>query len=372
MGYLVAKDLKKRQSVVDNNVVESTSYYNSSHVLVTTLDVLTSIDYHGFHGWDMADYWKRVKSGQLMPHTPFSTHAVTGASSGMKTVNGSYTTGNYSIFDHWVLDASDCVTYAANYAGYPGLVQEAASRIYSQGFDALTFLAEITDVRRQFLGAVKTLKSIPIPRDWKKISTTGEWLSARYGWRTLMYDVDDVSKTVAEYNLKRAISSERAGRTYTFKVIKDIPPTDYTHYTIDHVVVDNVTVGQRGMVSAEISVPKVLINPIATAWELIPFSFVADWFVSVGSAIEAASFAALAQQYTASCGYRVDVFRSYNTKFTPKASYISGTHVQSAHATATQRVRNPCSVPFTPQVRTKLNGFKVVDLVALALQRFRR
>jgi hypothetical protein len=378
--YIKEKHLKKREGRYDSDHVEHWKYYNSSGSLSSEGDDVDSREHNRFTGWDIPHFHARMKKGELMAHTPFRSYTCTAASFGSRNVNNSHTVGNYTIYPDWISTEDDLTPHAP--PDSQKWIQEAAGAIYSTGWDALTFMAELTSVKTSFQGAVRTFgKLLRKPKGWTKLSLVNgkgdkipllnEWLAGRYGWRTMMFDIMDITNMCQTWNDKHELLSERRGTKYSDRSTSS-RHVDFTHYSLDIQTQDVVTVGVRGSVNARIDMPKILINPAATAWELLPLSFVVDWFWTVGRSIEAASFAVLETQYAASSGYSISMNRQMATEFTPKATYINGTHSQTGYTLNQLVVRQPSSVPFTPHLACKLNSFKVLDLVALVMQRIRR
>jgi len=282
--------------------------------------------------------------------------------------------GVFNYFTHWV------VTSAEVEALLPPLeqrfVQEAAAAIYANGHDTLTFLAELASVRDLFMSAGKKILGLgPPKRRYLKVSrkikaTVNDWLVYRYGWRTLVYDLQSLYKAIQNLNCERTRYSEKKGNTTSSTVITEWSTYQTPSYA-DHVKTDTITTGVRGAVVADITIPQFQFNPIQTGWELIPYSFVVDWFVSVGKALAAASFLVLQQNYSASVGHFAEVERQYTMqhrdKTTSPAAYGSWTQEGSCKAKIERRV--PCSVPLSPQFRVNLNPGKIMDLLALVVQR---
>jgi hypothetical protein len=139
------------------------------------------------------------------------------------------------------------------------------------------------------------------------------------------------------------------------------------------VIVDTVTESIRGSVIADIEVPAFQFNPVQTAWELVPFSFVVDWFFTVGDSLSALSFAATQKAYSAAAGFSVNVVREYSTYISDEYyGYVSGPgNYQTGHCEATYEHRRPCILPYQPRLTVKLNNLKIIDLLTLVLQRLK-
>jgi hypothetical protein len=181
------------------------------------------------------------------------------------------------------------------------------------------------------------------------------WLEARYGWRTLIYDLEDLNDAIRNFDDKRKRWSERAGTSYqTVTTSSTNISGAYFNIIRNNTLYWDVSV--RGSVVADIQLQRFRANPIQTAWELIPYSFVLDWFIGVGDALSAIHFLASQERYQASGGYHVachyistSSLNSVNTGYTATVS----TAQSDSYVEWTRRYPMPVS-PF-PFTRVKLN-----------------
>lgn len=129
------------------------------------------------------------------------------------------------------------------------------------------------------------------------------------------------------------------------------------------VVTDEISL--RGSVTADINPPRFQLNPVITGWELIRFSFIIDWFVQVGTWLEAMSFLVFSTNYTASYGYKVT--REVNCTMTDVVfnATSSGSHEGYALSTGELTWRIPSTVSHLPTIRVNVNTPKMIDLWAL-------
>jgi hypothetical protein len=263
------------------------------------------------------------------------------------------------INSNWTLDNEQELIDKLDPYDYDQMVQAAAANIYSRGHDTLTFLAELHKVRDMVRGFLPRLISCLTRGRIDQI-----WLEGRYGWRTLIYDIQDIHDALQNFDEKRKRYSERVGRTYrsTDVVQYQTNWTSSTHYFTQ---TTNWEIGVRGAVTADISPPRWSFNPITTAWELLTLSFVVDWIINVGQALEAMSFIALSSDYEAAGGYFVKAERTLVLDNTDWNDTFSGTAGQSSFCTRTFTLRRPTSVPSTPSISVNLDLFKIADLVAI-------
>jgi len=188
----------------------------------------------------------------------------------------------------------------------------------STSYDALTDLAEIRDIPGTVTQITKDLTEILStlkgrhtrdvlrrarsirPKDLLKHPNKmlrrfgGEWMNYRYGIMPLVYSYRDIMKLMSQgkgtwTRKHRIVSPQATGQT--------LPSSGSTYRVADV----NGKVVVRGEVfqwftSSEISrLSSVGMNPLVTAWELIPYSFVFDWFVDIGGYIAAATSSNWAQ-----------------------------------------------------------------------------
>lgn len=328
-------------------------------------------------GWDTPGYHRRVKAGELIPMTPFHQTSYVGSVEASMdltyqagaTTNRYWTTGNGYVFDPaWQITSEELHEYVTP-DDAKAYVQEAAAMIYSEGYDALTALAELADVKRMFMKLGRTLTS---KRGLKKaLDTPSTWLEARYGWRPLIYDIRELNEAIKNFDERRSRYSKRKGGD-TSSTVETESETVWGYVTHVLTISDEITIGLRGSVVADITVPKVQINPLITGWELVPFSFVIDWFLQVGKSIAAMSFLLMQSNYTAAQGINVTINRTTSLELTEtRTGYQSGQCTQSSNFVATASKRVPTSVPLFPRIKLNLNAFKIADLVALIIQRIR-
>lgn len=177
---------------------------------------------------------------------------------------------------------------------------EAIARLRQQGMDYLTSAAEFHKTVAMFLNLRRNLMSSieKVARElrrrqrgrgssrttfktlWDEFSSI--WLEGRFGWRILYYDLvaitdylnhmeDDTSFIVGRSLVQESTEVKGGGKLGSYHTYESV--TTYT---------DSVRVGYPGMIDH-----KVLGNPslLNTAWELIPFSLVLDWFFDIQSVI---------------------------------------------------------------------------------------
>lgn len=334
-------------------------------------------------GVDTPNFYKRKARGDLLPHTAFMQYfAETERNSYSNTWTfknaGVYDTydvvegsGSNTIQDQYEVNEFDSSTGLALLAGIDAgsYLQDAAKAINGKGFDSLTFLAELAKVRRMFKNVIyRVLKLVRNPRDIDHIASL--WLEGRYGWRTLRYDLIDLSEALTEFDTKRSRYTETRGTTFTKHYPTAVEASTSAGIYTTYGQLD-LEIGIRGCITADINPARFRANVITTGWELIPFSFVIDWLVSIGSMLESVVFLTSVVNYSASTGTQVQARRVETVGNLVKAA-STGTWSFSREEveTGTWTYRNPMSVSINPTVKVKLDEWKVLDLLALIRQTF--
>lgn len=149
---------------------------------------------------------------------------------------------------------------------------------------------------KKHLGLSKTLKK---PGAHKFEDIPGLWLEYSFGWVPLYSDIYTIlNKTFEPPSLKvkavhksdRTIDIHRRSNTYDQVGIKTYKTRVTCTADVQVDVPALAAISQYG-----------LNNPAAVAWELVPYSFVVDWFLPVGDYIE---------QMGATAGLKVSNFSS--------------------------------------------------------------
>lgn len=115
---------------------------------------------------------------------------------------------------------------------------------------------------------------------------SSHWLELQYGWLPLVKDVEGAAQAVAHHLSVPARQTYRmSGRKEAVgaRTITGYKSLIKTSSRMVHIHRKKVIVTEHPSVLAQLG----LLNPELVAWELVPFSFVADWFLPIGSYLEA-------------------------------------------------------------------------------------
>jgi hypothetical protein len=358
-------------------------YYNTSptcsetgsSTTPSTEQLCRSWKYSSAAGWNTPGWRKMKNDGIILPMTPwtrFTLDANVNLGTRVWCDSANYRHkwedwyhSKYPSIEGWtssylmgLIDPYDLEYY----------VQKAAASIYTSGWDAATFIAEIAQLRKMLSGVGKKINDLASGRSPGELYNL--WLEGRYGWRTLMYDIKDLHEVLSRVNERRtryrqAVGASDGGLYTTY--------TDATssNLTVRYSTSVSWATNMRGTVVADIDVPDYQFNPVTTAWEVTKLSFVVDWLINVGQALEAASFLLKAKAYQACGGVRVDFNMSGNAVLLSQGVNTYGSVNQSWSGTAAFIERIPMSVSSLPRLKLRLDAYKVIDLLALVAQRLR-
>jgi hypothetical protein len=344
--------------------------------VIGSFDHISSHSHNNMSGFDIKNFHQLKRKGVLLPHTPFRKYQATGEATGdfdvlidLTTRVGHYYASNGFAPCHDWLPTTSTTRSGLEGINLNALVQAAAAKIYSNGHDTLTFLAEIHHVRRMFKDALLRLIKLDFPRNWKSLSN--DWLAARYGWRILLYDMQEISEVMKSLDFERKRYSEKVGLSHSTSWSEE-SVFSHSHFDMRYTTLHSVSVSARGSVVADIEPAKWRFNLPATAWELVTLSFVVDWFINVGQAINAMSFLAFSSDYSASQGFYLVHERSLSSQMEnlqKTGKFVSGDVWQTGYSISEFESRVPTSVSSIPQFNVRLSDLKILDLLALLYQR---
>lgn len=122
-----------------------------------------------------------------------------------------------------------------------------------------------------------------------------KYLEYVYGWKPLMQDIHDTMKFLSDTSVKPLLLHG----TGTSKRTDQLSPRsvyDISHSTLNTVEERNVRSKVSCSIWAQVDPEQAglrtlnqlgLLNPAALAWELVPWSFVVDWVLPIGSVLNA-------------------------------------------------------------------------------------
>lgn len=326
-------------------------------------------------GFDIDNYHARKDRGELLPMTPFykSEHEYEAQVGKLRFTYAPSPPEPYALYQetdilHPGRIIPESVVQQVDLPDLSYFVQSAAAKISSAGVDMLTMLAELGRTTDMFVDVVNKIGKV---RKRKLPGNPADlWLEGRYGWRPLAHDISDLSDALHKFDKTRTRYSERVGERFSQEIDNSFTSVIPDWLELHYHIFDTVEVSVRGSVVADISPARFKFDLLQTAWETVPYSFVADWLVNVGQALSALNFVLHAKDYTAAYGVKIDVSRSCSTSLT---NLVNGNYSLTSPCTATSSMkykgRTPCTVSTIPQIKLRMNTAKGLDLVALVKQR---
>jgi hypothetical protein len=171
-------------------------------------------------------------------------------------------------------------------------------------------------------------------------TVASNWLEIQYGWRPLLED------TVACMEQLSHILNTPAQTSYKVTVRREsrtVRVSQVGYNANQTATAQSVRIHRRSLIARITESPSVvqmsgLLDPELVAWELLPFSFVADWFIPIGSWMEARALAGrLKGTFVTS-----DIQTGFN--FTPRSKYFRDNNLRA----------NYRGVDFTRSISTAL------------------
>lgn len=162
------------------------------------------------------------------------------------------------------------------------------------------FLAYRAVKRGNFSQAVRTLRAANLDRGRHmpkpanapvKRDAAGNWLALQYGWKPLLQDIHG-GMVFVDHQLRNPTVK-------TYRVRRYAGGSKSRKHNLPHTIVDTWCPGS--LVSSQDIVARIkeknvarlsgLMDPASVAWELLPYSFVVDWFIPIGNYLSARGLA---------------------------------------------------------------------------------
>jgi len=327
------------------------------------------------------------KCGAFLPINPCLISTVTvrrvAGSGGFHLYNPDGSVSRYSSGSLWVT-LPELVTLPEPDPGLSAaVVTEAAAKASQVTWDVLTFLAEIKESHELVAKTLGNLYEYAFraARRARRNARPGKsrlklfadyWLEYRYGWMPLVYDVNDAANALLHERRKGDLIKGKGYRNApdTVTATHSVNTGTETWYYTDTI---EYSYQYRSTCYAEVINPVLAtygFNPVATAWEVVPFSFVVDWFVDVGGWIRSLMPEVAGVSYlgvgasnklittrTQTCNIVWDVLANTDGS-------ITGMKTETK---AEVYRRTPTGIPPVPHVNVRLNHVRLTDLAALVL-----
>lgn len=227
---------------------------------------------------------------------------------------------------------------------------DALAAAKTQGMDVLTFYAEFAKTLEMVTGlagrvlerahALSKLKKLHTIRDRKQFISafSDSWLEYRYGWRILAYDIEDIQEVIRKLNegiylrfrAKRGNLKQNSVRDLkgqqsqlSFETPNGTFGGSGNSFMNNYVVTEtHAARGHAGVLIESLMRATVTVDPLLTAYEMVPYSFVVDWFLNLNKWVAAVSpflDERIVQAYS-----RVDYVKTLYAEVAPVPTFAAG------------------------------------------------
>lgn len=200
------------------------------------------------------------------------------------------------------------------------------------------------------------------------------WMAWRYGWQILGMDIEAIGKVIRQPILPLVIEGRAGASLSGSETINDTRVIYQTiSFTPSYTVTHDVSIRANVVGKLRFTTVNALVDIPTTVWELVPYSFVADWFVNIGdilgawkvrSSLEKVYFSLGRKTSLGITGIPADISDGSNVKWTGTSGFTSSTE------SYTLRERIPVSAPsFTPAFTVSLTSKRILDAAAMLSKR---
>lgn len=203
------------------------------------------------------------------------------------------------------------------------------------------------------------------------------WLELQYGWMPLLSDVYSAVEHAKDAPKNLVV---RAGTQVQNRSKKDQASVfDFAGMTIDKTTILTTVTSHRMVLEYRVDKPYLerlssvsLTNPLTLAWELLPFSFVIDWFLPIGNWLNGldATLGLVFVKSVETVEYRTDQMEIYS----PSKRSLNSSGQGIRHMTVRRKVRTPGSrfpSPQYPALKNPLSVQHASNALALMTGAFR-
>lgn len=227
-----------------------------------------------------------------------------------------------------------------------------------------------------FATAARQLGATPKASRLKPSDVSGRWLELQYGWLPALSDTYEAAKAYERITKGERTNHYRASASS--KTTYETAGSPF--YTAPLGVKQKVSIHAELYESLSAARSLGLLDPLSVAWEIIPYSFVVDWFIPIGTYLSTLAIAphltgrfmmTKSWVYNGSLGYKY---------LQPLPAFFGGFMASEIKYLGTDTVRgvySERSIPtgLKPQRpsfdRSGLHGTRIWNAIALAQQRFR-
>jgi len=193
----------------------------------------------------------------------------------------------------------------------------------------------------------------------------GRWLELQYGWLPLLGDVYEASKAFEVLTQKPRSQRFRGQLKKTGTVNTSASPSNWTG-ACNYSAMMQITAELQESLSAPRSLG--LTDPLSVAWELIPYSFVVDWFIPIGSYLET-----LNVLHGLQGRFLTSKIVTFSYSGIPKSAAYNGCTANGGGVNYERKVSAGISVgkPGVNSLPDAMSPKRIWNAIALAAQRFK-
>ncbi len=180
------------------------------------------------------------------------------------------------------------------------------SAVLNGNWDGGVFLGELKQTTNicvdsvlalaDLIGSIRKARKGKWTASWRGVERSAKslgalWLTYRYGWMPLIHDMKDatevLSKKLSVYDQRCFVKSPKVTCSSSF--VRDLAPgsAEVRRDTKIWFKTWFSPPASYSSLAARFASQLGLDAPLTVAWELVPFSFVVDWFIGVGEYLEA-------------------------------------------------------------------------------------
>lgn len=223
-------------------------------------------------------------------------------------------------------------------------------------------------------------------------ASASAWLEYRYGWKPILMDADELIQQASGFrkildgirlvargggSVNRSDAKEVILPKGSWPSINGLSARGSAFASIDTKVSVGIMYRRKSRTSSVEALRVFGMRPrdvLPTLWEVIPYSFVVDWFVNVGSWLEAISPDLSGVEILASWATTVSEKEagissgtlSYTTSADPKPTFTCSVGKSSVKTTTYERTSHPSFGPTPTLVATTLSRLHSIDAAALS------
>lgn len=244
---------------------------------------------------------------------------------------------------------------------YDDALQVAITALATRYFDLGTFLGELRETIAQFRGL--TTRFLNLATKYNVTNLANAWLEIRYAWRPLWSDIQSFVEALAGAKSPvGTIYKERKGdeSTKTVETSTRIGNVLITRRILSHLSI-------RATAETMIEPARFRTAPLSTAWELVTFSFIVDWFLSVGSALVSLEASVGFPDLQTSGGF----YHTFSVE-TELSDFVApgwtGSFTGYHKVIGYQRSRFALAPSYIPQFQFNMDMPKLLDLILITLK----